>query len=1127
MKRAQQKYVRAWGSRLAWAALLLSALEAGAALLQPGVPPVPWTLPAAGDAPHVVFFLPEFTREDVATLTAASDLAAEVVGLWDRGHPGFDPAVHLGADESRSAEAVERRMLEALSAKRLEVIALANLAPTALPDSVQAQIAARVREGKGLILTYTEAPPNGPLGALLAEAAPPEEAPAVLEGLPACDAPGGTELANHVTFLNAGDGRVALVRYPGDVPAFHALWPPGEIRVGADPHHDAHATAFYERLIQWASGKNRSPRISGIQDVSPEGPNEMEIPPELTEAFVESMRDSAVAQPLRRVQIDFVEPLERGTTIQVRVRKAGIAGPGYQTEDSLGKGAEWYQAQLLMGAGEYWVDAKLLHKGKVEDWYSEQVTIDSWPEITTLTPDRQYLDRNDTLALSIGMRPVYSTHRQATVYVRAIDTLGRMAGQAMQEFNNEGGEAVVRLHLADLIAPFLRIEVLAVDGPPRMLTSWDRFAGDNRVLYFPVRVEPEAPPLGFGIIDTRPAEPNDLAYWRRLHALGASAVMAGGGRAGQLAAADAGLRAVPLVASYAAATAVNGDIRVPGLHDSIYRGNEEERLLDEVLVHYAGGGQAYSLGNPALIIASEENVCQSEETQSAFRIWQHANAAAWPWDETDATVSFARFRLFMEDSFAEFLGTMRGHLRAVDSAAQVGLRAEPRSVFRGYNWPDLLGRLDYVASDMEALLPWRLSSYQPRAGLTGPVLTSDEWGMDAEQAAWWPRFAAMAGLQTLWLDTPAGNATSSPAVPVLHGAGDPDARFAAFAEALQTANAGFARLLAQAQPVLSPVVLLDSRYTQLALHAEAGGYGALDDAMRDATALLIGWGQFPRYLDEQALVTEARVDAKVVLLPAGIRLTPPVRMSLERFASAGGRVWALGVVLDEHGAPMALAESWTSIEAMPRNEIVDALYDAGVEPAWPLEREYLTEAPDGILYRAYTVGDARIYAAIPAAPEASRGSRVPVRFAEEAVVFDRTGGEEVRRPRKASVQVSPELPGLLAELRYHVLSVEVVTPELVAAGDRLSFTCHVRTDALGNGAHPLRITLHPPHGEPIAGGERVVTAKGGTAQGYFPTAANMIPGAYVVEATDLLTGVSGEARLEVVLSGNPGMQLVP
>jgi hypothetical protein len=1123
MIRAMKQYARQWLPPLACWAAVLAALPALAAPLQPEAPPVPWRSPASGDAPRVLFVLPAFTRLDVAALQSATDLDAEVVELWDRAHLGFDPAVHLGADEARSAEAVERRLLEALGRKGLQAVVLGNLDIAALPAGVQERIAGQVRAGLGLVLSYATPGAEGALAGLLAEAAAPEDAPALLDGLPECDAPGGTPLKQHAEFLLAGEGRIAHLRYPGDIPATHALWPPVPVSIAADPQHTAHAAAWFERVLYWASRRDAAPQISRIRDVSPEGPNEAEIPPELTEAFVESMRDSAVAQPLRRVQIDFAAPLERGATVQVRVRKAGRPGPGYETQDQLGKGAELYLAQLLLGPGDYWIDARLLRKEKVEDWRSELITVASWPEITAITPDREYVDRNDTITLTVSVRSVFSTHRQATLYARAVDNLGRMVGQVHQGLTNEGGEARLRLHLSDLIAPFLRVEVLALDGPPRMLTDWDRYAGDERVLHFPVRAEPQVTALGLGVIDTDRLEPNNIAYLRRLSALGATVVMTQGGRPGQIAAATAGLRTVPLAAEYYVPTAVNGTIRVPGLHDPVYLANEEERLLDEVLLHYAGGGQAYSLGNPALIIASEENVCQSAETQAAFTVHKQSTATAWPWAE-DETIAFARFRLFMEDAFAGFLGGMRGHLRAVDKTAVVGLRAIPRSVMRGYGWARLLERVDYAAADLGPGLPWQLSAYQPQPGLSGPVLPPEVW-RDAQAAAWWPRHAAMLGLRTLWLDGITGTAQASPAASALQGSGEPDAGLAAFSAAIAGAET-FAELLAQGTPVASPLVVLDSRFTQLAQYAESGGHDAYDTAFDESVERCIGFGHFPALLAEHRLASSPGIEAKVLLLPRGVRISPPVLAGLTRFAAAGGSVWHAAEVFDEYGVPLPAAEGWLNLDTAPREEVLAAMYDAGASPSWPLDREWLTEEPNTLLFRSFDIGAGKVHAAMPARSDADRAVKVPLRFGEDTVVLDRTTNLEVRRPHRASMRVSMEAPALLVELPYTVTGIEVRVPELLSAGDRLSFDCLLQTDTASTGAHPIKVTLHPPFGEPISGGEKILLSSGGRASGYFPTARNMIPGAYVVEAEDLLTGIKSEAALEVALSSEPGMQLL-
>lgn len=1117
-----------WLGRACVAALLCgSSVAAQSPLLQ--------FKPLAGGTITVASVSPRYTTLDMDALTERLDIALNRVLLWDRAHLGFDPATDIGELDAWSNEAVAERLAGFLGKKKPAVVVLANLDAAALPESFQSTLKAYVEQGGGLALSYVDVPETGSLRDLLASVVPVEEDPGFKRGLQPAYAPDGTDLADAARASAYGNGRVVEFVFPGDVPRHHALFPPPAPGLETDPHHLNHACALWGRTLLWLAKRDDTPKITAVVNASPQGPSDAEVPPDLPEEFIASMRDSVVAQSMRSFSMSLYEPAERGYGVHWRVRPILDAAPGYHTEGSIEKGSAATLTQLFTGPGTFYVDTLLMQKQDVVDWYSEQVTIADWPEIESIRADKTFLLANDRLTVDVDVRSVYSAHRSATVYAQALDSYGRLVAQAWQPISNAGGRVTLTMNFADLIAPLVEVRILAIEGEPHRVIPWDFYAGALDRLRFPVHFTRRDAHMNWGVATDTLLESNAETYIARLHALGVTHVAASGGRPALVAAARNGVLLTPVAADYQVEAADESFARVPSFASKAFAEDEDERLRGEVLDYFAGGSGAYLLGDPALVVNSAHNACQSPQSLTDFRAWAEKRNITVPADDESLMASIrpaedvasapaqhhADFRLFMESQFEGFLAARRQTIRRAHPDALVGIGAlTDANPYRGYNWHALATGLDFVAADWDPVAVFQLSTYGARSPMSGFRAATD-WSVEQQTRGLW--FSAVAGFGMVWTPQPFAHAFDGGMGLLLNEDGAATDIALAMGQTLEQCNDTLAPLLREATPTTPLLSILDAPRSRHATPESAQRHAREQEAWTKTLARL---GHWPHFTHASEVGDAASRGLRVLFVSASSVLDAQEQETLKAFAASGGLVWTttdgsdtLRSLLGE-GSVQTLPDDPT--ERM--TQLITALKDAGISSPLPFDSKgYEKNVGTDLLTRSFRYGAADIHVSLPwPVGGVEKPAELSLGFDKDDFVFQPLNTEQTARSRKP--RLNRDAPTVVTRLDYDVRELQLLTGEAVMAGERVEAQCIVAVETVSPGKHLVLLTLSPPSGKPIAGGRRWVTCERGRGASYIPVPLNAIPGAYTLRARDLLTGLETRKMIEVIAPSGPGFQ---
>ncbi|OQB40331.1 MAG: Beta-galactosidase GanA [Candidatus Hydrogenedentes bacterium ADurb.Bin179] len=743
---------------------------------------VAWAKPLAGGSLKVLFIAPRFTLGDVAELVARVDLEYETAGLWTATSLGYDPVALNPLPEHGSPEEMLAR-LDALLDVRWHVIVLANFNTRILPDSVLSRILDQVAGGTGLLTVHLHDATDSRLMTVLQVLPQEEGAPSIAAGIGECAFPGNAVLDTVGSVQLHEKGRVITLDYPGDPPENHCLIQVPSDPVDLDTAYEDNAYALVIRALCIAARRINGVRILNVQDVAPSGPNDLEIPPDFYPEFVQSMRDSVVAQPSRPFRILLNEPADQRYTVQVQLRrKDSDTQISYRDKTPLQRGDVAHVVEIPAGPGEYLLDAWLCTRSGVADWFTANVVIPGWPEFYDLYLEKKWLLPNDSLEISLKVRPIVSPDRRAAVYARAQDGFGRIVSSAVQGVDNSGGTVTLRLHFSDLLSSLIKVEVFALDSEPRPFSEWELHRAYRELRYLSVRRPDRLANLEL-IAATE--ELREYAAGHSLKALseaGVTAVHAPGGEAAIVAAARNRLGLVPELTRVAAEQARDGVYREPCLNSPDYRARLDIELREKAAKHWAGSSTRYSLGNRNYLGGTEENICQCGYCMSVFqetlREGYGSVAAlneAWgtqfgDWDFVEvprdigpgyggSPSPWMDFREFMTRQFTEFHHWAHDRVAATDAEGMVGARfAGDTSIYYGYDWPGLFQYLDFVSADYSPLFFEKVHSYAARGSLSGITLRDTRCFEDGAWLSWLPWRLALNQVGALWLDTLWGDA---------------------------------------------------------------------------------------------------------------------------------------------------------------------------------------------------------------------------------------------------------------------------------------------------------------------------------------------------------------------------------
>ena len=889
--------------------------------------PVVWGKPLSGGPVRTLFIAPRFTLGDVAQLAARFDMDYETVALWSADRLGFDPMAYAVLPDGGSREEVLQRLQEKL-AQHPDVIVLANFDTDILPEAIFSGILDCVASGTGLLLAHTRNGVDSPLHVVLDALPEDTAAPPLLKGVGICLFPGWNTQKEIGRVFSHGNGRIVALDYLGDPPRNHCLIQPPSDPLDMDAYYEDNAYSFVARAICIAAKRRDSFLIDEVYDRAPQGPQEDEIPPDFYAEFVQAMKDSVVAQPARPFRVTFAKPTESHYTVSAQLRRvASNVLISWHDPEMLPKGTTSHQFEIPVGSGAYTLDVWLHDRSGIVDWYSRDFELSGWPEFHDMKLDKTWLLPNDSLEISLEVRPVANHTRQATVYARAVDGYDRVVSEAAVEVDNNGGPVRLRLHFMDLLSTLVKVEVYALEGKQRAYSEWELHSAFREYRLVSVRQKTESNTLDIVGSVSEIREYLPLYYLKCLSEAGMNWVHAPAGECAIVNAAKQQLCLLPQVDAKAAGKVWEGRYREPCLSNASFRNENKDALRDATLRHWAGGFGRYSLGECTCVSAFSPLACQSRDCMMRFqemlsREYESLGALNKSWDQQFGDWDFVEmplafgpgeqgpyapwidFRRCMDTSFAEYNSWARQMVQQTDIGAMVGACFSSDSLpARGYYWPLLFDALDFVACDYSPLMTAKIRSYSKPGAWSGAVIRQQDVHASPEWCRWLPWTLATKGVHALWLADVFGD--------VDHPAPDawllPDGRVNGALNTLVSEvnriNDTVGPLLYASEAALPLIAVYDSHASQHFAEVDRL-YGRTASESQDAVVRMLRLAGYPfRFVDKGRLLDITPDKCKVILLPACSALDKEEIQAFQNFVERGGALIADIVPgdVDAHG----------------------------------------------------------------------------------------------------------------------------------------------------------------------------------------------------------------------------------
>jgi len=542
-------------------------------------PHVKGAKPIEGGPIRVLFVAPRFTLRDVVELGQRIEIRHKTVSLWswDRLAPETAP---------EQAEAALRAIRESL-ASDVDVVVLGNLDCSILPQDVLASMAEYVKGGGGLLLANARAPVPEPLGACVTNIESVDSASAITEGVGESMTPEWPTSLDFVASGKTGSGRVVVLAYATGRPKTHFLLPELSDPLHARPEYLDVYFSLIARALRWAAGREPGMSIERIDLARPGTPNEGEIPPGLPDAYVKRIKDSVVLPQFQHCTIRFRQPAQKTYVVEAQVRdpSRGISII-YPKLPRLEKGQDTYGLDLPLGPGRYFLDLWIKQKTAVVEWHPAVMPIEGWPRIEDLAFSKGFLLPNDAVEASLDVPPDMGRPRACTVWLRAIDSLGRLVSEAYETVPPDGGNVRVRLGFADLIANLVKVEVYVADTDRPPVDPWAKDRAAYGFVYLPVRAPRPLQAYSLAVKADAPAEYNARWFLKTLAGYGFDTACTDGSDEARFVLADLGLRPIPMLESPADGGALTA---------------EQERIVeDTVKGFWTIGGACHMVGGTSV-----------------------------------------------------------------------------------------------------------------------------------------------------------------------------------------------------------------------------------------------------------------------------------------------------------------------------------------------------------------------------------------------------------------------------------------------------------------------------------------------------------------------------------------------
>ncbi|MBM3288578.1 MAG: hypothetical protein FJY92_00355, partial [Candidatus Hydrogenedentes bacterium] len=899
---------------------------------------VQWGVPLEGGPIRALFIAPRFALRDAAALARRIDLRADCVALWDATHLG-QPAPNERAIPGTSEEETLADLRDKLD-RKVDVIVAANFDFGVLPQDAFHLLADKVRSGAGLVLAHHRHTLPDSLKGFLDELEPDPAGAIVTHGI-------GEQLTaewkSGLGFVQCGTigaGRVVEMDYQDDFPQTHCLIPALVNPSLAEPEDFDAYLSLAARALRWAAGRDVAVTVANVRAKPAPRPEDVQIPPGL-ETMVDANLPAGVTM-FHPFELELSAPADRTYIVRTGVRQRGRGQAPVtiaQTRDPLRKGAQSHEFYVVAGAGEYWLDVWLLDDGKVAEWYSQAIAIDTWPSIADLALSKPSVLPQDSVGITFTMP---ARERPCIAFARATDPFGRLVAERHQPVPPDTAIVKIGLGLADLLGGIVKVEVFVSDRDLPQMPEWDTRICAYAYKYLPVRAPTPADTFEIVAASGAPNEFNARANFRGLSKIGITTTALPAAEESLRTAQWLGLRTIPIVTSYqshpspAPATA-----RVPCLNDPAFIESEQAYLkgMAQIVRDYAA--PAVSLGDDNALTIASDDVCRCPNCLAGFREYlrkRYADLAAmdraWgasyeTWDaiapptlqEARAASRYAPwidFRLYMDSVFLNAHTAARAVVRTVDTRARCGLTTNNGypELYAGHDWAALASQLDLVATRPDLRVLDIVRSSRGAASLAGIEVLADA---QPDGLRWYPWCAVLHRAQSVWWpDITAGTANVRGVVGVDSLGNSVPFAPEFFAESAALGS-GLARLWLKSKPLHADVAIYTGRASAW-LNEIDNQFGASSAESEAAFAgALRALGYAFDFVTPSRVEKDALSGYRALVLPMARALGDAEVTAIRSFAAAGGCV-----ITDV--APGAFDEHGVARESPPLAEVFGVRY---------------------------------------------------------------------------------------------------------------------------------------------------------------------------------------------------------
>lgn len=895
-----------------------------------------------------------------------------------------------------------------------------------------------------------------------------------------------------------GDG--ILIRSLAPIHSKHhtliPVWPDSSLR--SERQYD-NAISEVIKAILHASGHKPAGAIKAFTRFEMEKPDPDEIPPQLPTEYTQYMSDAQMKPLLSVFNLELEEPATQSLNVSVRVRRDDDPIE-WQISNlaTLPKGAQSTLVHLPLGRGAMTIDVWLENERGVSDWSSERVSVDNWPLLERVRFTKYLVEPNDSLEVTFSVRANLFAPAATFAHLLVTDTFGRVIAHEATTVSPEGGNHRTRVAWSDALTHALRVDLYLSPQQNPYPSLLDRRVASHAQTNLVVQ-QNDREGLLWAVPHSVTGEPGTHGLLKRLSRAGVDLALSSSGTDTDTAALEANLATI---------------VRYPRLEELSGGGSAclstSEWRQRQYSATASWGQWAKGLGIRHTLWSWDKNdagFCGCEacgdllatELRSYYPSLEALNRS-WDTSYTDWTAITMQDQ---SDSPAQMVDMKRANRDRAEAAER-----ELAVLFSG-NAPGLaptawlnntheagvanrIARASLTFGPDSAPSSARLRSYRAEGRSTGL------WWNDETDPASLP-WRALAEAHTV-IHTPEDLAESDD-----------------FLQSLAAARNGIDTLIlaATAQPASVGVYENDSTLFCVSENDQE----QLRESRSAMTHVLNNLALPHRFISYDQLMTNALRNLRILLVPRVTSLSPEERAMFRAFAKNGGSIItdALSGTLDEHGNPPS--DPGLHVGALIDFDDTESLRTVLETTAEELglERSRHTPNPssddDSIHWNRYTFGAADIFFGLQSDPE--KTDRPALALADNEYGYDLLTSKFIKQG-KARAQVNPWGASIFSVLPYRVSRLIIETPGVVAAGQRLSFRAQVKTfDALP-GDHLLRVRLLDPAGIELTHYETTTYCADGSGQGYFPLALNDPSGIYTLEFTDLLSGITATANVEVL-----------